>query len=197
MHGMFRIGAILAPARIGAAPVSGPVVWLTGMSGAGKTTIAQALRDTLMTNGVRSVYIIDGDVLRAGLCSDLGFSENDKREQARRAAELARVVSSLGVMTIVALISPYEESRKKARQICASRFWFEVYVRCSEDERRKRDPKGLYARLDAGEIAGMSGVDAPYEEPSQPSVSVDTGKYSVEECIEQIVDRMLSEGLLG
>ena len=194
---MFRIGSILAPSRVGASPISGPVVWLTGMSGAGKTTIAHGLRDVLMTNGVRSVYIIDGDVLRTGLCSDLAFSEEDKKEQARRAAELARVVSSLGVLTIVALISPYEEIRKNARRICGNRFWFEVYVKCSEAERRKRDPKGLYARLDAGEISGMSGVDAPYEEPRQPSVTVDTGEDSVENCLGKIVDKMVSEGLLG
>jgi len=167
------------------------------MSGAGKTTLAFALRDILMENGVRAVHIIDGDVLRSGLCSDLGFSEDDKKEQARRAAELARIVSSLGVLTIVAIISPYEESRKRARSICTNRFWFEVYVKCSEGERRRRDPKGLYARLDSGEISGMSGVDAPYEPPSGPSVTVDTGRHSIEECVKKIADRMFSEGLLG
>ena len=166
------------------------------MSGAGKTTLAFALRDTLMDSGV-AVHIIDGDVLRSGLCADLGFSEEDKKEQTRRAAELARIISSLGVLTIVALISPYEESRKRARSICASKFWFEAYIKCSEEERRRRDPKLLYARLDAGEISGMSGVDAPYEKPSQPAVVVDTSKHSVDECVDMVVGKMISEGLLG
>lgn len=194
---MFRIGAILPLERVGAARISGPIVWLSGMSGAGKTTLAFALRDAMMDGGVRAVHIIDGDVLRVGLCADLGFSEDDKREQTRRAAELARIISSLGVLTIVALISPYEASRKQARGICASKFWFEIYVKCSEEERRRRDPKMLYTRLDAGEISGMSGVDAPYEIPSQPSVVVDTGKHSVDECVDMVVGKMFSEGLLG
>lgn len=188
---MFRIGAVLpfSQAEISA---RGPVIWLTGTSGAGKTTLASALRDALMRKGIGMVHIIDGDALRAGLCSDLGFSEDDKREQTRRAAELARIVSSLGAVTIVALISPYEESRKMARAICSPRRWFEVYVKCSPDECRRRDPKGLYARLDAGEISGMSGVDAPYEEPRAPSVVVDTSRHSISECVDTVIGALLS-----
>lgn len=177
--------------------MNGPIVWLTGLSGAGKTTLALALRDALMEGGLKSIYIIDGDVLRAGLCSDLGFSEEDKREQARRAAELARIVSSLGIFVIVALISPFEESRQEAKKICSMHPWFEVHVKCPILECRRRDPKGLYAKLDAKQIRGMAGADAPYEEPSAPSVVVDTSKHSIDECVDVLIRKMLSEGLLG
>lgn len=193
---MFRIGAVLQADRVGTSPVGGPIVWLTGPSGAGKTTLAFALRDILIENGVKAIHIIDGDVLRAGLCSDLGFSESDKCEQTRRAAELARILSSLGVFTIVALISPYEESRRQARQICSRKFWFEVHVKCPTEECRRRDSKGLYAKLDAGEISGISGVDTPYEEPMAPSVVVDTSKHSIDECVDEVIRKMFSEGLL-
>jgi bifunctional enzyme CysN/CysC len=165
--------------------MAGRVIWLTGMSGAGKSTIASALKGAMDPG---SVCVLDGDELRAGLCSDLGFSEADKREQTRRAAEVARIISMAGMTVIVALISPYAESRDTARRICSGVPWFEVYVRCSEDERRRRDPKGLYARLDAGQIAGMSGIDAPYEEPLSASVVIDTGIESVKKCVERIVD---------
>lgn len=182
----FRIGAVSASRW----PTKGAVLWLTGMSGAGKTTLALALKRALELRGLR-VAILDGDELRSGLCSDLGFSEDDKREQIRRTAEVARIVALAGSVAIVALISPYRESRQQARAICGGNIAFtEIYVKCSESERRRRDPKGLYARLDAGEISGMSGVDAPYEEPDDPAATVMTAASGIEDCVEAVLESM-------
>lgn len=148
-------------------------IWLTGVSGAGKTTIALELERELSGRG-RHVTVLDGDVLRRGLSSDLGLSQEDRSEQARRAAHVAALFSQAGVVAIVALISPYAEDRQRAREIHDERGlpFLEVFVDTPIDICAERDPKGLYARSRAGQLRGLTGRDAPYEAPSAPDLRV-------------------------
>lgn len=148
-------------------------IWLTGLSGAGKTTLALALERLLSGRG-RSVCVLDGDVLRGGLSSDLGLTRADRAEQARRAAHMAAIVASSGVVAIVALVSPYADDRRRARDIHEERGlrFLEVWVDTPLVVCAQRDPKGLYARADAGQLQGLTGVDAPYEPPDAPDMQV-------------------------
>lgn len=148
------------------------VPWLTGLSGAGKSTIAQLVRERLLAAG-RPCTILDGDALRAGLCRDLGFSEADRRENMRRVAELAVLFAQAGVIPIVALISPYRADRAAARARIGAGF-LEVFVDTPIAECRRRDVKGLYARADAGMLPQFTGVGAPYEPPEAPELRLDT-----------------------
>jgi bifunctional enzyme CysN/CysC len=151
----------------------GATLWLTGLSGAGKTTIATVVEWRLVELGRKSVAL-DGDVLRTGLSSDLGLSPEDRSEQARRTAHVAALIAKAGLVAIVSLISPYADDRRRAREIHERQglnFW-EVYVDTPLRICEKRDPKGLYARARAGEIQGVTGLDAPYDEPTRPDIRV-------------------------
>jgi len=149
------------------------VVWFTGLSGSGKSTIAKALEKQLFEEG-KQVVRLDGDNVRHGLCGDLGFAEDDRRENIRRVAEVAKLFFETGHIVLCCFISPYEKDRAFARSLVPEGRFVEVYVKCDLDECRRRDPKGLYARSAAGEIRGLTGVDAPYEEPAGAEVVVDT-----------------------
>lgn len=147
----------------------GAVVWLTGLSGAGKSTIAARVDQALHARG-RHGYILDGDNLRFGLCEDLGFSEADRAENVRRLGEAARLLQDAGLIVLVAAISPYRRDRERVRgRIAAGRF-LEVFVDAPLAVCEARDPKGLYRRARAGEITGFSGIDAPYEPPEAPEL---------------------------
>jgi bifunctional enzyme CysN/CysC len=160
---------------IRASPLSSPAgtLWLTGLPGAGKTTIAHRALSELRGSG-RPACVLDGDLLREGLSSDLGFSRADRGEQARRAAHVATMFSEAGVVAIVALVSPYAEDRAMARQIHArlSLPFFEVWVATPQEICQQRDRRGLYAQARRGEISGLTGVDAPYEEPQAPDLRI-------------------------
>jgi bifunctional enzyme CysN/CysC len=151
----------------------GITLWLTGLSGAGKTTIAGAIEQRLAEYG-RTGVTLDGDVLRRGLSSDLGLSPSDRSEQARRTAHVAALIAGAGLVAIVSLISPYAEDRARARDIHEAggldfrEIWVDTPLRVCQ----ARDPKGLYARARAGEIQGVTGLDAPYDEPRDPDVHV-------------------------
>jgi adenylyl-sulfate kinase len=145
---------------------SGQVVWLTGLPGAGKTTVAEALARALRERG-RACLIIDGDALRRELCRDLGFSREDRREQCRRAAALARLVADQGLIAIVALVSPFRVDRAAARQAIAPHAWHEVHVATSAELCAQRDRRGLWTSA-----SGLTGRDAPYEAPEQPSLRI-------------------------
>lgn len=147
----------------------GAVLWFTGLSGAGKSTIA-ALVDHKLHAGGRHAYILDGDNLRFGLCGDLGFSPADRAENIRRLGEVARLFVDAGLLVLVAAISPYRRDRELARSRVAPDRFLEIYVDTALDVCEARDPKGLYRRARAGEITGMSGVDAPYEAPDAPEL---------------------------
>jgi adenylylsulfate kinase len=159
---------------------TGCVVWLTGLSGAGKTTLAHALKARLDTEGFPAV-VLDGDKLRNGLCSDLGFSFEDRLENVRRVAEVSLLFAHAGFVVISALISPREQQRRMAKAIVGERF-FEVYVNAPLEVCERRDPKGLYARARAGQIPSFTGISDPYEPPLNPSLIVDTAHASVAAC---------------
>jgi adenylyl-sulfate kinase len=148
-----------------------PVIWLTGLSGSGKSTIANELAIKLQQEG-KLAYILDGDNVRMGLNKDLGFSDNDRKENIRRIAEVAKLLSDAGVIVITAFISPFREEREKAKEIIGRDNFIEVFVRTSLETCEKRDPKGLYKKARAGEIPMFTGIDSPYEEPLNYDIMV-------------------------
>jgi adenylyl-sulfate kinase len=155
----------------------GATVWMTGLPGSGKSTIASGVEAALLGAG-RSVYILDGDNLRHGLNGDLGFSAEDRTENVRRTAEVSALLADAGVVVLVALVSPYRADRDAARAVHAARGlpFLEVHVATPLEECERRDPKGLYARARAGEITGLTGVDDPYEPPVAADVVVGAGE---------------------
>lgn len=168
---------------------TGCVVWLTGLSAAGKTTIAKALELKLSANGVPTRRI-DGDELRRTVCADLGFSAADRAENVRRAARLAAESAERGKVCIVALISPLQVHRDDARQIIGTHRFIEVHVATPLEVCRKRDPKGLYARADRGELREFTGISAPYEPPLRPELALHTETIGVGECVDRILARV-------
>lgn len=164
----------------------GGVLWLTGLSGAGKTTLAFALEERLFRDGLQ-VYVLDGDNVRHGLNADLGFSRADRGENIRRAGEVAALFADAGVLCIAAFISPYRADRAAARAAAPGCF-HEVYVRADLATCERRDPKGLYRRARAGEIRNFTAVDDVYEAPEHPSLTVDTTTNSVERCVAMLGD---------
>lgn len=165
----------------------GCIVWLTGLSGAGKTTIAQAV-DEWLCNNKHFSYVLDGDVLRKGLNRDLGFSREDRQENVRRMAETAALFANAGVIVLVAIISPYIVDRIVARVLAGNNTFLEVYVSTDLAECERRDPKGLYKKARAGEITQFTGIDAPYEPPCSPELVLDTTELSVEESRGEVVN---------
>lgn len=152
-------------------------VWLTGLSGAGKSTLAFELERQLMSER-RACYVLDGDSVRHGLTSDLGFSAEDRRENIRRVAHVAQLMNDAGLIVIVALISPMREDRAMAREIIGQDKFIEVYVAASVTDCERRDSKGLYAKARSGAIPSFTGVSAPYEPPTDPDLTVDTAALS-------------------
>jgi adenylylsulfate kinase len=171
------------------------VIWLTGLSGSGKSTIGSQLEKYLFDSGIHT-YLLDGDNLRMGMNSDLGFSEQHRQENIRRAGELAKVLVEAGVVVIVALISPYQRDRNLARQIMGTDEFVEVYVQCPLDVCVERDPKGLYRKVMAGTIKNFTGFDSPYEEPTNPELVIPTDQLSVDACTEQVISYLTARGLL-
>jgi len=161
--------------------------WITGLSASGKTTLANALHQALIYQNKTSV-ILDGDYLRQGLCSDLGLSENDRKENIRRAGEVARLLLSNGITVICALISPYEKDRNWVRQSIPDHQFSEIYLSPPLEICINRDPKGLYAKSFSGEISGMTGIDSPYEPPLKPEFQFDTSRIGVSGMVAQILD---------
>ncbi len=161
-------------------------LWFTGLSGAGKTTLAQGLLARLLESG-RPALVLDGDQMRQGLNRDLGFAREDRQENARRLAEVAKLLNAAGVTAIVAIISPYAEDRAMARAIVGAPF-AEIHLDASLQVCAARDVKGLYARAAAGSLPGFTGVSAPYEPPSQPELVLHTGGDSVDTCLATLAD---------
>ena len=170
----------------------GATVWLTGLSGSGKSTIATELARELL-NTSRLAYILDADNVRLGLNSDLGYSDNDRTENIRRMAEVACLFADSGTVAIVPIISPFIASREHARKIHEQRQlrFIEVHVATPIDECERRDTKGLYAKVRSGQLTGLSGVDSPYEAPIYPDVTVGLAKESLQESVAMILAKLL------
>lgn len=171
------------------------VIWLTGLSGAGKSTVAHELERQFFYRRIRS-YVLDGDNLRHGLNRDLGFSREDRSENVRRVAEVAKLFVEAGIVAIVALISPYREDRERAKALFASDEFLEVYVKCPLDVCERRDPKGLYRKAREQALRGFTGVSAPYEEPVSPDVIVETDRMTPEEAARLILAEAANRDLL-
>lgn len=169
---------------------------MTGLPGSGKSTIAMILKRRLESDYGRFVEILDGDEIRRGLSRDLGLSREDREEHARRVSYLAKVLSRNGVISVVALISPYRTSREFARETIGTGRFVEVYVKASLSTCEKRDPKGLYAKARRGEITNMTGIQDPYEEPIAPEIVVDSENASPEKSTEELLAGLKRLGYL-
>jgi len=170
-------------------PTPAPTVWLTGLSGAGKSTIARAVAQALWAQGV-AAHVLDGDELRAGLSADLGFSDTDRAEQVRRAGHLARILGDAGVVALAALISPARAERDAVRALHPTGRFLEVHVATTLEVCEQRDVKGLYARVRAGELAHFTGIDAPYEPPLTPDLVVD-GSGPLEGVVARVIEALM------
>ena len=171
------------------------VLWFTGLPSSGKSTIASEVEYQLNNKGIRT-YLLDGDNVRHGLNSNLGFSPTDREENIRRIGEVAKLFVDAGVITFVAFISPYRKDRKGARSILEDGEFIEIYVKCPVAVCERRDPKGLYGKAKKGEIKEFTGVSAPYEEPLKPEIVLETDRISVKESVKKIVDYLGEKGMI-
>jgi adenylylsulfate kinase len=161
------------------------LIWFTGLSASGKSTIAHRVEKELFADSIRT-YVLDGDNIRYGLNSDLGFSPADRRENIRRIVEISKLFIDAGILVLAAFVSPSREDRAYVRKQFASHF-LEIYVKCSLEACEKRDPKGQYKRARAGIIKNYTGVSAPYEEPETPDLIIDTEKMSLEDSVRAVI----------
>jgi len=163
------------------------VLWFTGLSGAGKSTLSVAIEKKLYDCGIRS-YVLDGDNIRHGLNRNLGFNPEDRQENIRRIGEVSKLFVDAGLFALSALISPYRADRNLVRSMFIEGEFIEIYVKCTLDECERRDPKGLYKKARSGEIKGFTGISAPYEEPLNPEITVESDRQTVEEATGQIMN---------
>ena len=163
------------------------VIWFTGLSGSGKSTISVALEKALFEEGKHS-YRLDGDNVRHGLNKNLGFSPEDRKENIRRIGEVSKLLVDAGIIAITAFISPYREDRDEVRDILEDGEFIEVYTECSVEECEKRDPKGLYEKARSGEIKEFTGISAPYEAPKHSEITINTETQSIDESVEHILN---------
>ena len=172
------------------------VLWFTGLSGSGKSTVANAAEKILHNMGLQT-YVLDGDNVRMGLNKDLGFSHKDRTENIRRITEVANLFADSGSIILTAFISPYREDRDKAREIISTDDFIEVFISADLSVCELRDTKGLYKKARAGEIKGFTGIDAPYEVPLNPELIVETDKNDIETCAQIVVDYLVEEGIIS
>lgn len=176
----------------------GATIWFTGLSGSGKSTIAVAL-ETALFNQSKMSYRLDGDNVRLGINKNLGFSEQDRKENIRRIGEVAKLFGDAGVISLSSFISPYKADRDEVRRLheAAKLPFVEVYVDCSLAVAEKRDPKGLYKKARAGEIKNFTGIDDPYEAPEKPELHLHTDRMTVEQEVSMIIDYLKKHGIIG
>ena len=160
------------------------VIWFVGLSGSGKSTVSDALESFLFNKDLNT-YTLDGDNIRMGINKDLGFEASDRSENLRRIAEIGKLFTDAGIITLTAFITPLEEDRKRAREILGEKY-IEVYVNCPLEICEQRDVKGLYAKARKGEIKNFTGISAPFENPEDPDVEIFTAEQSIEECVQEI-----------
>jgi len=173
----------------------GVVIWFTGLSGSGKSTLAHSVEEELYRRG-HLCYVLDGDNIRHGLNKNLGFSPEDREENIRRIGEVSKLFADAGVVAMTAFISPYRKDRDTARKLLKEGEFIEVYTRVPLDVAEQRDPKGLYKKARAGEIKEFTGIDAPYEEPLQPELDIDTSVRSLEQSRDEIIRYLEEKGIL-
>jgi adenylylsulfate kinase len=171
------------------------LIWITGLSASGKSTIAHELESQLFERNVRS-YVLDGDNIRHGLNKNLGFTPEDRHENLRRIGELSKLFVDAGIVTITAFISPYRDDRQMVRSLIGPKEFIEVYLKCSVDVCETRDPKGLYQKAKRGEIPNFTGVTAPYEEPEHPELVLETDILSIDESVAKILAYLDAQGIV-
>lgn len=171
------------------------ILWFTGLSASGKSSIANALAKELFERG-NQAFVLDGDNIRHGLNKDLGFDEQSRKENIRRIGEVSKLFVESGQIVLTAFISPYKEDRASVRSLVEADEFIEVYVQCSIEECERRDPKGLYKKARNNEIPNFTGISAPYEAPDNPEIVVDSEKYSIEECKNQLIEFLLEKGYI-
>ena len=173
----------------------GAVIWFTGLSGAGKSTLAHEVEERLHRMGCRT-FVFDGDNVRHGLCSDLGFSIEARTENIRRIGEMTKLFVEAGVIALTAFISPLRKDRERVRQLVGEQDFIEIYTRCPIEVCESRDTKGFYRRARAGEIKDFTGISSPYEPPEQPELVLDTGSESLELCADRVVALLQQRGVI-
>ena len=171
------------------------ILWFTGLSASGKSSVANAFARTLFERG-NQAFVLDGDNIRHGLNNDLGFGETDRKENIRRIGEVSKLFVESGQIVLTAFISPYRADRQVVRELVEDGEFIEVYVKCSVEACEKRDPKGLYKKARNAEIPNFTGISAPYEEPENPEIILDTERFSIEECAQQLTDILTAKGLI-
>ncbi|WP_243370878.1 adenylyl-sulfate kinase [Geotalea sp. SG265] len=171
------------------------VLWFTGLSGSGKSTLAHAVEEALFEKGCYT-YILDGDNMRHGLNSDLGFSEADRRENIRRIGEVARLFVDAGIIVLAAFISPYREDRDRVRALFELGEFAEIFVECDLATCESRDPKGLYRKARSGELKQFTGIDSPYEMPDAPELVINTACSGVDECVQTVLAFVEKRGVM-
>lgn len=172
------------------------VLWFTGLSGSGKSTLAHAIEEQLYKNGI-STYVLDGDNVRHGLCSDLSFTDSDRVENIRRIGELAKLLTDAGVITLTAFISPFKVDREEARKRLPHGDFFEIYCLCPIETCEQRDVKGLYKKARAGEIPFFTGIDSAYEAPDRAELVINTSELSLDACVQMVLHLLIERGVIN
>ncbi len=172
------------------------LLWFTGLSGSGKSTIANALDVALHKRGYHT-FLLDGDNVRHGLCKDLGFSDDDREENIRRVGEVCKLFADAGLIVMSAFISPFTSDRRLVRKLFPAGEFIEVYMDTPLATCEERDPKGLYQKARSGEITHFTGIDSPYEVPAHPEIRLDTSRHSVDECVESLVAYLLEREMIA
>lgn len=171
------------------------ILWFTGLSGAGKSSLAHAVEEELHNMGCHT-FVLDGDNVRHGLCADLGFTSEHRVENIRRVGELSKLFIEAGVITLTAFISPFRSDRERVRSLVPHGDFLEIYCHCPLEVCEQRDVKGLYKRARAGEIKHFTGISSPYEAPVDPELSVDTGALTIEESVEKVMGLLRERGII-
>lgn len=172
------------------------LLWFTGLSGSGKSTIANALDVALHERGYHT-FLLDGDNVRHGLCKDLGFSDEDRVENIRRIGEVSKLFTDAGLIVLSAFISPFASDRRLVRSLFPAGEFIEVFMDTPLDTCEDRDPKGLYQKARSGEIKHFTGIDSPYEAPERPEVRLDTSSMSVDQCVDRLISFLVERGLIS
>lgn len=181
--------------REGLLKQKGALLWFTGLSASGKSTIANEVAYRLFKDG-KLTYVLDGDNIRHGLNNNLGFSPEDRKENIRRISEVGKLFTDCAVITTTAFISPYKEDRDFARTLVKEGHFIEIYVKASIETCEARDPKGLYKKARSGEIPEFTGISAPYEEPDNPEIVLDSDNLSIDEEVTQVIDYLKEKGII-